>query len=77
MRSAGTIDVSKLVEGSMAKMNAMGGLNVPAAAGEVLEKGDVTNDMAGLLQVTSSVGVEQKPLPLASYEKVPATPGMG
>ena len=55
----------------------MGGLNVPSAAGEVLEKGDVTNDMAGLLQVTASVGVEQKPLPLASYEKVPTTPGMG
>lgn len=77
MRSAGTIDVSKLVEGSMAKMNAMGGLRVPSVAGEVLEKGDVTNDLAGLLQVTSSVGVEQRPLPMASYEKLPSTPGMG
>ena len=77
MKSAGTIDVSKLVEDSMAKMNAMGGLNVPSAAGEVLNKGDVTNDVAGLLQATASAGAPQRDAPIASFEKVPTTPNMG
>lgn len=73
--STGTVDVTELVKSSMAKMTAMGGNDVPASAGVVLEHGPVVNDLAALLQVTSSVGVPQVQLPSTSFEKLP-TPGV-
>lgn len=73
--STGVVDVSKLVEDSKAKMTAMGGNDIPEAAGVVPEHGPVVNDVAALLQVTSSVGVPQVQLPSASFEKLP-TPGV-
>lgn len=72
--STGVVDVSKLVEDSKAKMTAMGGSDIPDA-GVVPEHGPVVNDVAALLQVTSSVGVPQVQLPSASFEKLP-TPGV-
>lgn len=73
--STGVVDVSQLVKDSMAKMTAMGGNDIPDTAGVVPDHGPAVNDLAALLQVTSSVGVPQVQLPSASFEKLP-TPGV-
>ena len=73
--STGVVDVSQLVKDSMAKMTAMGGNDIPETAGVAPDHGPAVNDLAALLQVTSSVGVPQVQLPSTSFEKLP-TPGI-
>lgn len=69
--TTGTVDLSALVKDSMAKMTAMGGKEFPNA-GVPIEHGPVVNDMAALLEVTSSMGVEQTQVPMTSFEKIPS-----
>ena len=79
----GVVDLQKIIDDATDTgkiMTAMGGTIeqglIPEVPGQIINKGAITNDMAALLQATSSVGVPQRQLPATSLDKLPTPGGM-